>query len=179
MTTMRVVGECFFWYRLTRVFPDKFHIAVKRLCVCVFISLPTSINSDILTRAWVHACVHVRQLTCNSKVEGHVTLCSLKHGHFICVCGKFHRSTVNFALEELDKMSPQISSHMHCSSFSSGRCQPMVAIELRMRRRASIKESLGNCSIYWHYLANVIKHEMATAPWLILIFCPTEDKRLS
>jgi len=32
---MRVVGECFFWYRLTRVFPDKFHRAVKRLCVCV------------------------------------------------------------------------------------------------------------------------------------------------
>ena len=35
MTTMRVVGECFFWYRLTRVFPDKFHTAVKWLCVCV------------------------------------------------------------------------------------------------------------------------------------------------
>jgi len=28
------VGECFFWYRLTRVVPDKFHRAVKRLCVC-------------------------------------------------------------------------------------------------------------------------------------------------
>jgi len=36
MTTMRVVGECFFWYRLTRVFPDKFHRAVKRFCVCVY-----------------------------------------------------------------------------------------------------------------------------------------------
>jgi len=35
MTTMRVVGECFFRYRLTQVFPDKFHRAVKRLCVCV------------------------------------------------------------------------------------------------------------------------------------------------
>jgi len=34
---MRVVGECFFWYRLTRVFPDKFHRAVKRLCVCVYV----------------------------------------------------------------------------------------------------------------------------------------------
>jgi len=39
MTTMRVVGECFFWYRLTRVFPDKFHRAVKRLCVCVCLDL--------------------------------------------------------------------------------------------------------------------------------------------
>ena len=37
MTTMRVVGECFFWYRLTRVFPDKFYRAVKRLCVCVLL----------------------------------------------------------------------------------------------------------------------------------------------
>jgi len=35
MTTMSVVGECFFWYRLTRVVPDNFHRAVKRLCVCV------------------------------------------------------------------------------------------------------------------------------------------------
>ena len=39
MTTMRVVGECFFWYRLTRVFPDKFHRAVKRLCVCVCVCI--------------------------------------------------------------------------------------------------------------------------------------------
>ena len=38
---MRVVGECFFWYRLTRVFPDKFLRAVKRLCVvCVCVVLP-------------------------------------------------------------------------------------------------------------------------------------------
>jgi len=34
MITMSVVGECFFWYRLTRVVPDKFHRAVKRLCEC-------------------------------------------------------------------------------------------------------------------------------------------------
>ena len=40
MTTMRVVGECFFWYRLTRVFRDKFHRAVKRLCVCVCVHFP-------------------------------------------------------------------------------------------------------------------------------------------
>ena len=35
MTTMSVVGECFFWYRLTWVVPDNFHRAVKWLCVCV------------------------------------------------------------------------------------------------------------------------------------------------
>jgi len=37
MTTMDVsgrMGECFFWYRLTRVVPDKIRRAVKRLCVC-------------------------------------------------------------------------------------------------------------------------------------------------
>jgi len=33
-TTMSLVGECFFWCRLTRVVPDNFHRAVKRLCVC-------------------------------------------------------------------------------------------------------------------------------------------------
>jgi len=43
MTTMRVVGECFFWYRLTRVFPDKFHRAVKRLC-CVVCSGTTWVS---------------------------------------------------------------------------------------------------------------------------------------
>ena len=45
MTTMRVVGECFFWYRLTRVFPDQFHRAVKRLCcVCVYLELYFYLN---------------------------------------------------------------------------------------------------------------------------------------
>jgi len=31
------VGECFFWYRLTHVVPDKIHRALKWLCVCVCI----------------------------------------------------------------------------------------------------------------------------------------------
>jgi len=35
-------GWMFFWYRLTRVFPDKFHRAVKRLCVCVCITMSLS-----------------------------------------------------------------------------------------------------------------------------------------
>ena len=42
MTTMSVVGECFFWYRLTRVVPDKFHRAVKRLCLCVCVTTTTT-----------------------------------------------------------------------------------------------------------------------------------------
>jgi len=48
MTTMSVVGECFFWYRLTRVVPDKFHRAVKRLCVCV-LSLTLGFSCTLLT----------------------------------------------------------------------------------------------------------------------------------
>jgi len=45
MTTMSVVGECFFWYRLTRVVPDNFHRAVKRLCVCVWmVMLPETLG---------------------------------------------------------------------------------------------------------------------------------------
>ena len=48
---MRVVGECFFWYRLTRVFPDKFHRAVKRLCVCYAV---TSIFLHLFLKPAVH-----------------------------------------------------------------------------------------------------------------------------
>jgi len=34
------VGECFFWYRLTRVVPDKIHRAIKWLCcVCLLLAL--------------------------------------------------------------------------------------------------------------------------------------------
>jgi len=32
------VDECFFWYRLTWVVPDKIHRAVKWLCVCFCLS---------------------------------------------------------------------------------------------------------------------------------------------
>ena len=46
MTTMRVVGECFFWYRLTRVFPDKFHRAVKRLCVVCCLNCQLKFDRD-------------------------------------------------------------------------------------------------------------------------------------
>jgi len=53
MTTMRVVGECFFWYRLTRVFPDKFHRAVKRLCcVCVCVWWDVKLCSILMVKYW-------------------------------------------------------------------------------------------------------------------------------
>jgi len=32
------VGECFFWYRLTWIVPDKIQGAIKRLCVCYTLS---------------------------------------------------------------------------------------------------------------------------------------------
>jgi len=31
------VGECFFWYWLTRVVADKIHRAIKWLCVCLLV----------------------------------------------------------------------------------------------------------------------------------------------
>ena len=74
MTTMRVVGECFFWYRLTRVFPDKFHRAVKRLCVCVCvvdtITALLLLNCDWKTSAISQMCtaLHVYDA---SQVQGY------------------------------------------------------------------------------------------------------------
>jgi len=54
MTTMRVVGECFFWYRLTRVFPDKFHRAVKRLCVFELKIFPWWMIREYLEILWTY-----------------------------------------------------------------------------------------------------------------------------
>jgi len=50
MTTMSVVGECFFRYLLTRVVPDKFHGAVKRLRVCVNVSNSTTITVNLFDK---------------------------------------------------------------------------------------------------------------------------------
>jgi len=30
------MAKCTFWYRLTRVVPDKVHRAIKWLCVCIY-----------------------------------------------------------------------------------------------------------------------------------------------
>ena len=73
MTTMRVVGECFFWYRLTRVFPDKFHRAVKRLCVCVlswttYYRLPAVMHYVLLVTChchWLVLLLHVLLIWCD------------------------------------------------------------------------------------------------------------------
>jgi len=46
MTTMSVLGECLFWYRLTRVVPDKFHTAVKRLCVVCVLEVDSIFSVD-------------------------------------------------------------------------------------------------------------------------------------
>ena len=73
MTMMRVVGECFFWYRLTRVFPDKFHRAVKRLCcVCVLRHRQGSIELHLgggEERWWISFC--------------HEILCYYWHHHYL------------------------------------------------------------------------------------------------
>ena len=50
------VGECFFWYRLTRVFPDKIQSAVKRLCVCVCVVCVTLLAQYML---WCNVCLSV------------------------------------------------------------------------------------------------------------------------
>jgi len=64
---MRVVGECFFWYRLTRVFPDKFHRAVKRLCVvCVTVKK----NFFSIAKQMVKERQDIMGLNCLKRVSG-------------------------------------------------------------------------------------------------------------
>jgi len=41
------------WYRLTRVVPDKFHRAIKRLCVCVCVCV-FSLLSQISSCCHIH-----------------------------------------------------------------------------------------------------------------------------
>ena len=52
------MGECFFWYQLTRVVPDKIQRAVKWLCVCVIL-----LTLQILPFSLLLAC-HYVQFSC-------------------------------------------------------------------------------------------------------------------
>ena len=90
MTTMSVVGECFFWYRLTRVVPDRFHRAVKWLCVCVCPAYV--IHQRTMLYTWLVMCIahrwttHMAGLPCNpSAVAG-----SPAYG--VCHLGGRHRT---------------------------------------------------------------------------------------
>jgi len=57
------VGECFFWYRLTRVVPDKIQRAVNGcVCVCVFlkkteIALVVIASNNLSTSAGTSQCI--------------------------------------------------------------------------------------------------------------------------
>ena len=51
------MGECFFWYRLTRVVPDKIQRAVKRLCVYVCVCHVLNVKKFSLPRCYVYMIV--------------------------------------------------------------------------------------------------------------------------
>jgi len=60
------VGECFFWYRLTRVVLDRFHTAVNRLCVCVcteqfWKSFSTSSSPEASHHKWLQSTLSISQ----------------------------------------------------------------------------------------------------------------------
>jgi len=60
-----VLCECFFWYRLTHVIPDKIQRAVKWLCVCVCANTSSSHSSGICD--FVCACVCVCVFRCSKR----------------------------------------------------------------------------------------------------------------
>jgi len=72
------VGECFFWYRLTRVVPDKFHRAVKWLCVYITSCFRDFANAVSVTHNI--ATVIFVTLLCTSYVRVHLC-CGLS---FLC-----------------------------------------------------------------------------------------------
>jgi len=103
MTTIRVVGECFFWYRLTRVFPDKFHRAVKRLCVCVCVAFLSGVSRLgrvpekeplEITEAGCYICIICQSChtTNNNESLKSLTLCIVHYFDFascyyaMCIC---------------------------------------------------------------------------------------------
>jgi len=92
MTTMRVVGECFFWYRLTRVFPDKFHRAVKRLCVD---SVRDNTCEPVPDETFTHS-----NLSCSSVIPYQLSASIMIHGilpvQFTCITVFFHDLSSSF-----------------------------------------------------------------------------------
>jgi len=90
MTTMRVVGECFFWYRLTRVFPDKFHRAVKRLCVCVCVCSRELCCWCSESAVACHSSIAKAQKTLSSHVAADCS--TTNHSHSTCP-DSIHRTT--------------------------------------------------------------------------------------
>ena len=60
----------FFWYRLTRVFPDKFHRAVKRLCcVCVWRVSDQEVGPNKTWREVVQKDCQARKLNMEDAME--------------------------------------------------------------------------------------------------------------
>jgi len=116
---MRVVGECFFWYRLTRVFPDKFHRAVKRLCVCV-LSWTTGWAGN---RRNIHP-LHLSWLsTFLYQLPPSTTICSILPVQFTCLtvfCTTSLQSCIDYPFVWNPSLhTPYISSPNHCLLFAT------------------------------------------------------------
>jgi len=54
------VGECFFWYWLTRVVPDKIQRAMNQLCVCVCVHARLCVHARVCVRVCVRDSVAVQ-----------------------------------------------------------------------------------------------------------------------
>ena len=126
------VGECFFWYRLTRVFPDKFHRAVKRLCVCV---CPLSLTSRYfhsasatlsLTMLWYSSHLFLLELLYMNSwfaVLNHMyinnNLCFARHSSFgmTLTLETFASSSWHTIIQE-SLANAKVNAWQHCVSLS-------------------------------------------------------------
>jgi len=83
MTTMSVVGECFFWYRLIRVVPDKFHRAVKRLCVCVCVCVDAIKMAEVMHAASIRENAIMQHFLLSRNLNGELFAKSWQFGNSV------------------------------------------------------------------------------------------------
>ena len=141
MTTMRVVGECFFWYRLTRVFPDRFHRAVKRLCVlcCVF----------GITSGWT-------KFANNRKRLGKLGFCKLMSPCNSIKAWRFKALTQPAKIaDSLSRFARQLLMK-GCHTFSARRCHHLIRSILSLLVK-----------VYWSGFVKNISH----SKYMLLYYC--------
>ena len=109
------VGECFFWYRLTRVVLDKFHRAVKQLCVCVCgMSRGPSASAELHVITAVTTLITYEQMN----VSCNVSVVVMNTRQSVCELKDYSQTDINSL-----SLSTNKTWRWRLASSSGNRCQ--------------------------------------------------------